>query len=70
MYAEYILWRYEGSSLQYSFLFFKYDYEDDWITDPFVKEMIQDVDQSIVLDSGVIDSPVLGKIRQQAYPVG
>lgn len=62
LYAEYILWRYEGSSLQYSFLFFKYDYEDDWITDPFVKEMIQDVDQSIVLDSGVIDSPVLGKI--------
>lgn len=61
MYAEYILWRYEGSSLQYSFLFFKYDYEDDWITDPFVKEMIRDVDQSIVLDSGVIDSPVLGK---------
>ena len=42
--------------------YFKYDYEDDWITDPFVKEMIQDVDQSIVLDSGVIDSPVLGKI--------
>ena len=42
--------------------YFKYDYGDDWITDPFVKEMIQDVDQSIVLDSGVIDSPVLGKI--------
>ena len=42
--------------------YFKYYYEDYWITDPFVKEMIQDVDQSIVLDSGVIDSPVLGKI--------
>ena len=41
---------------------FKYDYEDNWITDPFVKKMIKDVDQSIVLDSGVIDSPVLGKI--------
>lgn len=27
-----------------------------------VKEMIQDVDQSTVLDSGVIDSSVLGKI--------
>ena len=27
-----------------------------------VKEMIQDVDRSTVLDSGVIDSPVLGKI--------
>lgn len=42
--------------------YFKYDYEDSWIVDPFVKEMILDVDQSVVLDSGVIDSPVLGKI--------
>ena len=42
--------------------YFKYDYEDSWIVDSFVKEMIQSVDQSIVLDSGVIDSPVLGKI--------
>ena len=42
--------------------YFKYDYEDDWITDPFVKKMVKDVDQSIVLGSGVIDSPVLGKI--------
>jgi len=46
--------------------YFKYDYEDSWIVDPFVKEMVQDVDQSTVLDSGVIDSPVLGKIP----PVG
>lgn len=46
--------------------YFKYDYEESWIVDPFVKEMIQDVDQSTVLDSGVIDSPVLGKIP----PVG
>ena len=38
--------------------YFKYDYEDDWITDSFVKEMVKDVEQSIVLDSGVIDSPV------------
>ena len=42
--------------------YFKYDYEDEWIIDPFVKEMIQDVDKLTVLDSGVIDSPVLGKI--------
>ena len=42
--------------------YFKYDYEDSWIVDPFVKEIIKDVDQSTVLDSGVIDSPVLGKI--------
>lgn len=43
-------------------VFFKNDYEDEWIVDPFVKEMIRDVDRSEVLDSGVIDSPVLGKI--------
>lgn len=42
--------------------YFKYDYEDNWITDPFVKDMIFDVDKSTVIDSGVIDSPVLGKI--------
>ena len=42
--------------------YFKYDYEDEWIVDTFVKEMIQDVDKSTVLDSGVIDSPILGKI--------
>ena len=42
--------------------YFKYDYEDEWIVDPFVKEMILDVDKSTVLDSGVIDSPVLGNI--------
>ena len=46
--------------------YFKYDYEDSWIVEPFVKVMIQDVDQSTVLDSGVIDSPVLGKIS----PIG
>ena len=43
-------------------VYFKNDYEDAWIVDPMVREMIQDVDHSEVLDSGVIDSPVLGKI--------
>ena len=43
-------------------VFFKNDYEDEWITDPFVIEMIQDIDHSEVIDNGVIDSPVLGKI--------
>ncbi len=47
-------------------VFFKNDYEDEWIISPFVKEMIRDVDHSEVIDSGVIDSPVLGKIP----PVG
>ena len=36
--------------------YFKYDYEESWIIDPMVKEMIQDVDRSTVIDSGIIDS--------------
>ena len=43
-------------------VYFKTTYMDEWITDDFSREMIKDVDKSIVLDSGVIDSPVLGKI--------
>ncbi len=43
-------------------VYFKNVYEDEWITDPVAREMILDVDKSIVLDSAVIDSPVMGKI--------
>lgn len=43
-------------------VYFKNAYEDAWITDPAAKEMILDVDKSVVLDSAVIDSPVMGKI--------
>lgn len=43
-------------------VYFKNVYEDNWITDPFAKEMILDIDKSYVLDSAVIDSPIMGKI--------
>ena len=43
-------------------VYFKNVYEDRWITDFFAKEMILDVDKSVVLGEAVIDSPVLGKI--------
>lgn len=43
-------------------VYFKNAYEDVWITDPVAREMILDVDKSVVLDSAVIDSPVMGKI--------
>ena len=43
-------------------VYFKNVYEDEWIVDSFNREMIRDVDSSEVLASGVIDSPVLGKI--------
>lgn len=50
--------------------YFKYDYEDEWITDPLVREMILDIDRSVVLDSGIIDSPVLGKIPPEKLSGG
>lgn len=43
-------------------VFFKNRYKDEWITDPFAREVIHDVDRSEVIDSNDIDSPVLGKI--------
>ncbi len=43
-------------------VYFKNVYEEAWITAPLAKEMIFDIDKSIVLDGAVIDSPVLGKI--------
>ena len=33
-------------------------YEDEWIEDPFVKEMIQDVDSSTVISAHIIESPI------------
>ena len=44
-------------------VYFKNAYEDAWITDPAAREMILDVDKSIVLDS-----PVLDKIPPCPFP--
>ena len=43
-------------------VFFKNDFDPRWLEDPFVREMILDVDRSTVLSSGAIDSPVMGII--------
>lgn len=42
--------------------YFNVVYEDEWITDNFVKEMIKDVDRCDVISSHLIESPVLGAI--------
>lgn len=42
--------------------FFDSDYEDEWLEDPLVQEMIQDVDNSKVLSPHCIESPLLGQI--------
>ena len=43
-------------------VYFKNTYEEEWIVQPLVKEIIKDIDKSEVLDKALIESPVLGKI--------
>lgn len=51
-------------------IFFKNTYTDEWITDELSKEMIRDVDRSVVLGPRIIDSPVLGGISPRELSGG
>ena len=51
-------------------VFFKNSYDDEWIVDDFSQQMIADVDSSTVLGTGVIDSPVLGRIAPERLSGG
>lgn len=42
--------------------YFNFNYEDEWFDDPLVKEMVLDVDKSVVENPYCIKSPVLGQI--------
>ena len=42
--------------------YFANRYEDEWITAPLSVDMIRNIDQSEVISSHLIDSPVLGPI--------
>ena len=43
-------------------VYFRNSFRNEWLADPFVMEMIRDVDSSEVLGNGAIKSPVLGVI--------
>lgn len=43
-------------------IYFNNQYDDEWITDTFSKEIIRDVDKSEVIGAHLINSPVLGPI--------
>lgn len=45
-------------------------YEDEWLEDDFVREMIRDVDHSEVLTPHIIESPVLGAITPKELSGG
>ena len=43
-------------------VYFKYNYRPEWFEDPDVIRMVKDVDSSVVLGNGAIQSPVMGVI--------
>lgn len=45
-----------------TFVYFKNVYEESWITTQLARKIILDIDKSEVLDDGVIDHPVIGKM--------
>ena len=51
-------------------VYFKNSYKEEWLTDDFSKEMIQDVDKSTVVSPRIIDSPVLGAITPRELSGG
>nr|WP_296437520.1 DUF4869 domain-containing protein [uncultured Acetatifactor sp.] len=65
------IWYYGGVSyMKDAPSYFDNVYEDEWIEDPFVREMIQDVDSSAVLNAHIIESPVLGPITPKELSGG
>ena len=43
-------------------VWFDNEYEDDWLEDEFVKQMVSDIDDSTIVSPRCIESPVLGQI--------
>lgn len=50
--------------------FFDAYYEQKWLEDPFVEEIIKSIDKSTVFQGKVIDSPVLGIISPKELSSG
>jgi hypothetical protein len=65
------IWFYGGTEyMNDAPAYFDNVYEDEWIEDDFVKEMILDVDHSTVISAHIIESPVLGAITPKELSGG
>ena len=51
-------------------MYFNNTYEDEWLLDPFVRDVVADVDGSIVVGPRLIDSPFLGPIPPERLSGG
>ena len=43
-------------------VYFKYNYQPSWLEDTDVVQMIFDIDKSVVIGNGAVESPVMGVI--------
>lgn len=50
-------------------VYFNNSYDPEWLVTDLAKKMIKDVDESDVLSGECINSPVLGQIPSERYPV-
>ncbi len=57
-----ILFREDQREIRYTDSYFNNNYQDEWLEDELVKQMIQDIDSSEVLTPQIVSSPVLGAI--------
>ena len=49
---------------------FKHNYETDWFQDPFVQEMIEQIDSTKYVEGYIFESPVLGPIPPEKLSGG
>lgn len=41
-------------------IYFDHNYEDEWMEDPFVKQMVLDIDKTTILSPTAAESPIFG----------
>jgi hypothetical protein len=65
------IWFYSGTEyLNDAQSYFDNVYEDEWFEDEFVKEMIKDIDNSVVVSPHIIESPIFGAITPKELSGG
>ena len=64
------IWYGEMKDVAYGPVWFKYAYEKEWLSDPFVQEMMEDIDHSCYIGGMVIESDVLGPIPPETLSGG
>ena len=62
--------KYGEQFIRNSDAYFAFNHNPEWLEDPLVKEMILDVDKSVVLSKHCIQSPVLGQIPPRTLSQG